>query len=142
MSFRMFRAMRALLWQLFLRQSSDTVGTTIYSPPAVYGENWGGNPPIFLEKVAREPHSNLILHLFALYFGKLHKGTPHYTRRGDNIWKDKLQKPLATSACDEARASHAAGGSFCVICLKSSKSQGNGPLGCSRLPPLEQSLLK
>ena len=54
------------------------------SPPAVYGENWGGNPLIFLEKLAREPHSNLIFAaLFAFYFGKLHKGTPHYTRRGD-----------------------------------------------------------
>ena len=38
----------------------------------------GGNPFIFLEKLAREPHSNLIFAVFvALHFGKFHKGTPH-----------------------------------------------------------------
>ena len=42
------------------------------------GEKIGGVTPfIFLEKLAREPHSNLIFAVFvALYFGKLHKGTP------------------------------------------------------------------
>ena len=46
------------------------------SPPAVYGENWGGgNLFIFLEKLAREPHSNLIFAVFVcIIFLKIRQG--------------------------------------------------------------------
>ena len=48
-------------------------GRELLSPPAVYGENGGVTPQFF---------SCLfdLFHSFALFFGQLHKGTPHYTR--------------------------------------------------------------
>ena len=44
----------------------------------MYGENGEGYPPIF------QFFFFDISNFFALIFGELHKGTPHYTRRGDD----------------------------------------------------------
>ena len=52
----------------------------------MYGENGGGNPHIFQIFFSREPHKNIIFTvIFALCFGKLHKGTSNYTRRDDRL---------------------------------------------------------
>ena len=47
------------------------------SPLVVYGKN-GGGETLQISRV-------FSFFFFALYFGELHKGTPHYTRRGDGI---------------------------------------------------------
>ena len=53
------------------------------SPPAVYGESVGGfNPPIFLEKLAREPHSNLIFADFLYHILENYTGEPPITQEG------------------------------------------------------------
>ena len=60
-----------------------------------FGKHWAGyeltqcrhHPPRCTAKMGGVTHQSsncfFIFHLFALLFGKLHKGTPHYTRRGD-----------------------------------------------------------
>ena len=51
--------------------------------PSRCTEKIGGVNLNFPGETHQGNHSNLIFAvLFALYFGKLHKGTPHYTRRG------------------------------------------------------------
>ena len=59
-------------------------GEATRSPAAVYGKNGRGNPPIF----------QFFFIFCALFFGKLHKGTPHYTKKGINKYKFEVFSPL------------------------------------------------
>ena len=62
----------------------------------MYGENGGGNPPIF----------QFCFYLFALFFVRLHKGTPHYTTRGDQHEprSEELERVLAVAERAARRA--------------------------------------
>ena len=45
---------------------------------------WGGNPPIFVEKLAREPNSNFIFADFVcIIFWKITQGNPPLHKKGD-----------------------------------------------------------
>ena len=69
-------------------------------PHPLCTEKMEGVTPIFSSFFSREPHKNIIFTvIFALFFGKLHKGTSNYTRRGDkgdtkglsNVFKQMAQ---------------------------------------------------